>query len=141
MTIRYDVQADGATLMVTVAGHLRLTDAPPLRERMLKCLAEQPDALLLDISGLHVDQPLALALFTVVLRQAARWPGTPVLFCAPPPETRRMMQTGAHHGLPIFDSVEAAHGHLSDVRRVMPAVSEDLPSTSAANARSAWWNA
>ena len=126
MTIRYEVQADGAGLLATVSGRLRLTDAAPLRERMLKCLAEQPEALLLDISGLYVDQPLVLAMFTVVLRQAARWPGTPVLFCAPPPETRELMRAGAYHWLPIFDSVEAARGHLRDHRSVMPVISEDL---------------
>ncbi|GAA1619782.1 ATP-binding protein [Actinoplanes couchii] len=125
MTIRCEVSGDTAALVATVSGRLRLTDATTLRDHLLKCLAEQPDALLVDLSGLHLDQPLALSIFTVVLRQAARWPGVPVVFCAPPPETRRHL-TGPCRRLVVFDSRAAARAHLHDERRVMPSLREDL---------------
>ncbi|WP_229074123.1 ATP-binding protein [Actinoplanes sp. DH11] len=126
MTVRCEVRADGSSLVVSATGTLRLADVVSLREKLLKCLAEQPDALLIDLADLEVDQPLALSVFTVVLRQAARWPGTPVLLCAPTPDTRKLLITGAYQRLPLFDDLVSAHEHLGDDRLTMPMISEDL---------------
>ncbi|MEV6300369.1 ATP-binding protein [Actinoplanes sp. NPDC051861] len=120
------VHGDGAITTVAVTGRLRLADAAPMRETLLKCLAEQPGALLIDLSGLDVEQPLALAVFTAVLHQAARWPGTPVLLCAPPPATREHLVTGAYQRMPLFDTLARARDHLRDSRLTMPAISEEL---------------
>ncbi|GAB1692214.1 ATP-binding protein [Krasilnikovia sp. M28-CT-15] len=75
-------EGDGRAV-VTVRGRLDPATAPNLREALLKCLAEQPEALLIDLSGMEVAGSTALALFTSVTRQADSWPGTPVLLCAP----------------------------------------------------------
>ncbi|MEU4426754.1 ATP-binding protein [Actinoplanes sp. NPDC024001] len=126
MTVRCEVDGDGTTITVAVTGQLRLADAPRLRDRLLKCLAEQPEALLVDLSGLHVDQPLALAVLISVQRQATRWPGTPVLFCGPPPPTWTHLRTSAFSQLPLFVNLAAAREHLRDERRTLPSVCEDL---------------
>lgn len=126
MTVRCEVEGDGTSLVITPVGRLRLPDVSPLRKRMLKCLAEQPGALLVDLSDLHVDEPLALSVFTVVQREASRWPGTPVLLCGPPPQTRAHLLTGAYRLLPVVADLKAAHGMLSDNRRAMPSIHEDL---------------
>lgn len=126
MSIRCEVSSDGANLTAVLSGELGLADGTPVRESLLKCLAEQPDALLVDLSGLRVVQPLALALFSVVLRQAASWPGTPILLCAPTAETRALLSSRAEPQLPIFASRDAALAHLHDTRPRMPYVSEDL---------------
>ncbi|HWS39343.1 MAG TPA: ATP-binding protein [Actinoplanes sp.] len=125
MSIRCEVSGDTTALTATVSGRLRLSDTALLLDQLLKCLAEQPDALLLDLSGLHLNQPLALAVLTVVHRQAACWPGVPVLLCAPPPETRRHL-TGSHQRLPLFDSRVAAMAHLHDNRKVIPTLREEM---------------
>ncbi|GGN66905.1 hypothetical protein GCM10010112_29820 [Actinoplanes lobatus] len=126
MTIRCETRDDGANLVIAVTGELQLTDAGALRERLLKCLAEQPGALLVDLAGLHVVQSLALAAFTAVLRQAARWPGTPVLICGPSAQTRRLLLAGAFRGLPLYDDLAGATAHLPDERRIRPSLSEQL---------------
>lgn len=126
MTVRCEVRVDGANLVATVTGTLGLEGTVPLRERLLKCLAEQPEALLIDLSGLYVTQPISLAVFSAVLRQAARWPGTPVLLCGPPPATRTQLITGAFRRLPLFASMDAARRHVGDGRRTVPSVRDDL---------------
>jgi len=126
MSIRCETSGDGANLIATVSGELRLADTAPLHIALLKCLAEQPDALLVDLTGLHVRQPLALSVFTAVLRQAARWPGTPVLLCGPPPDTRRHLVAGAYRRLPLFTGTAPALAHLHDERLTMPSLSEEL---------------
>ncbi|BEL02313.1 hypothetical protein Q0Z83_005040 [Actinoplanes sichuanensis] len=126
MAIRCEVSGDGANLVAALSGGLQLTDSASLREQLLKCLAEQPEALLVDLSAMWVDQPLALSIFKVVLRQAARWPGTPVLLCAPGPQTRELLSTAANHRLPLYPTVAAALAHLHDERSTMPSISEEL---------------
>jgi hypothetical protein len=126
MAVRCEVSGDGAGMVATLSGGLRLADRAALQDRLLKCLAEQPRALLVDLSAMWVDEPPALSVFTVVLRQAARWPGTPVLLCGPHPGTRELLSTTAGHRLPLHPNVEAALAHLHDRRRTVPSISEDL---------------
>jgi anti-anti-sigma regulatory factor len=126
MTVHCDVRAHGDCLVASLSGRLQLADAVPLRNRLLKCLAEQPEVLLLDMPGLEVEQPLALSVFTAVLHQAARWPGTPVLICGASPATRDLMENGAYQHFPLFDDLAAACAHPGDDRVIMPSVSEEL---------------
>jgi anti-sigma regulatory factor (Ser/Thr protein kinase) len=126
MSIRCKVDEHGASLIATLTGELRLSDTTQLRESLLKCLAEQPDALLVELSGMRVGQPPALAAFTAVRRQATRWPGTPILLCEPSPATREMLSARAFHRLPVFDSRDAAFAHLHGERLTMPSISEEL---------------
>ena len=126
MGIESDVGYDGHHVVVALTGRLGLRDVAPLRSRLLKCLAEQPEALLIDLSGFSVGEPLALAVFTAVVRQAARWPGVPVLFCAPTPATRLVMDQGAYHRLPVFHSVTAARRHIGMDRSTLPSFTDEL---------------
>lgn len=126
MPIRCEVSGDGTHLYSTVSGRLRLTDSTFLRGHLLKCLAEQPSSLLVDLSGLDAKEPLALSVFTVVQRQAARWPGTPILLCGPPPATRAHLISGGYGHLPLFDDLDSARAHVHNRRRTMPSIREVL---------------
>ena len=133
VAIGCDVGNDGDNLIVRLTGLLGLRDVAPLRTQLLKCLAEQPEAMLVDLTGFTVGEPLAMAVFTAVIRQAARWPGIPVLFCAPSPPTRTLMDTGAYHRLPTFPSVAAARRHVGANRRTLPSLSDELLPVSGAS--------
>jgi anti-anti-sigma regulatory factor len=126
VAIECDVGADGDNLVVRLNGQLGLREVTSLRTQLLKCLAEQPEALLIDLAGVSVGEPLALAVFTAVLRQAAHWPGIPVLFCAPTPNTRTLMNQGAYHRLPTFRSLAAARAHVGTERRSLPSLTDEL---------------
>jgi anti-anti-sigma regulatory factor/anti-sigma regulatory factor (Ser/Thr protein kinase) len=80
--------------LVRVAGLLDMTTAPRLRSALLKVLAEQPAALLLDLSGLVVGDALALVLFGTAARRAARWPGAAVLVVVPDQRLRSLLING-----------------------------------------------
>jgi anti-anti-sigma regulatory factor len=133
MAVRCAVGGDGRNLLVAMTGDLMLADVAELRIRLLKCLAEQPGALLIDLSALTVAEPLALSVFTAVFHQAARWPGTPVLLCAPRPQTRALLGGGAYRRLPLFISTQAARLHLGADRDNLPMITDELlPITGAA---------
>lgn len=120
------VQADDGRLLVELSGRLDLTDATALRTRLLKFLAEQPDALLMDVAALEVGEPLAVAVFSTVARQAARWPGIPVMVCAPGPDLRHSLRLTAYRRLPVYASVQAARADLGDQRSALPLLSDEL---------------
>ena len=123
MAIAYEVGGDESMLVATLRGALHLTDVAAVQVNLLKALAEQPDALLLDLAGMQVGDPLALTVFTAVTRQAARWPGIPMLFCAPP----RAHLGPAYSRLPLFDSLVSARAHLEKVRGLaLPVLSDEL---------------
>ena len=127
MAITYEVDGDRSALIATLSGVLELTDVAGVHLHLLKALAEQPDVLLLDLTDMVVGEPLALSVFTAASRQASRWPGIPVLLCAPPPSTRRLLAGPAYHRLPVFDSVAAARCHGEQLRgQAVPAFTDDL---------------
>ena len=133
MSIECTVDDNDGDLYVSLAGRLGLRDVASLHKRLLKCLAEQPDGLLIRLNELSVDEPLALAVFTAIARQAARWPGTPVLLCEPSPATRRLLRGPAYRSIPIFPTAAAARAHLGEQARTLPFLSDQLlPVTGAA---------
>jgi anti-anti-sigma regulatory factor len=126
MTVEWTVADDDRRLIVTLWGALGLSDVVLVRERLIKCLAEQPEALLLDLSGLSVTEPSALTVFIAVRRQASRWPGIPLMLCAPEPRTREELTAAAYRSLPIFPTVDAARTDARSHRRALPTLSDDL---------------
>ena len=126
MTVRCTVGAEDDLLVAALVGDLGLSGVAPLRVSLMKCLAEQPGALLVDLAGLTVSEPLALAVFAAVQRQAARWPGTPVLLCAGRPQMHSLLNAGALHRLPRFPTLDAGRRHAGSARQVLPSVSEEL---------------
>ena len=126
MSIECTVGDDGGNLRVSVAGRLGLTDVAVLHDRLLKCLAEQPDGLLINLDALHVEEPLALAVLTAISRQAARWPGTPVVLCATSPDVRWLLRKPAYKRIPVFASMGAARAHLGETTRTLPSLSDQL---------------
>lgn len=78
------IDEDGLAVL-RVAGALTLTTAPHLRISVLKCLADQPDAVAVDVTRLSAHDDIHLMVLIAAARHAAAWPGVPLIVCAPPP--------------------------------------------------------
>ncbi len=124
-SVRCEVQQHDSHALVRLDGVLTVTTAPHVRLTLLKCLAEQPDALLVDLAGLRVDEARALSLFTAVTRQAAMWPGTPLLLCAPTAATRALLARGGYGTPPVFATVDSALA-AGRGRASMPSMTDEL---------------
>ena len=73
----------------------------------MKCLVEQPDAVVVDLGETVVATPAALSVLLVVARQAAFWPDTPLMLAVP--DSRMAEKLGHQHArMPIFPSVDDA---------------------------------
>ncbi|WP_067501562.1 ATP-binding protein [Actinoplanes sp. TFC3] len=126
MTLESLVQDDDGRLLVQVRGNLSMQEVSGLHVRLMKCLAEQPEALLIDISGMRVLDPLALAVFPAVVRQAAQWPGISVLLCGSSDDTRHVLQAAAYRRVPVLKNVEQARERVADERESLPTLTDEL---------------
>jgi anti-anti-sigma regulatory factor len=124
--LTWSVDDTTSRTVVTVTGGLGLGDAARLRTALLKCLAEQPEALLVDLSALVPTAPSALAVFTALVRQASTWPAVPVLLCAASPSVAVLLEGGGYGRLPLHESVAAAHASLDQGLTVPRMLADDL---------------
>lgn len=65
--------------IVRVAGDLDVTGAATLRQTVLKCLADEPAAVVLDLDGLTGTDDAALTSLATLGRAAAAWPAIPLV--------------------------------------------------------------
>ncbi|MDG4831271.1 ATP-binding protein [Solwaraspora sp. WMMD1047] len=89
MASRLDCQVedDSPVTVVRLRGSLDLTTTRPVHAALQRCLADQPDALVVDLTTVRVEERLALSVFAAVARQAAIWPEVPVVVCGPTDDT------------------------------------------------------
>ncbi|AGL18668.1 ATP-binding region ATPase domain-containing protein [Actinoplanes sp. N902-109] len=126
MTLEASIKEDDGRLLVDVSGELTLVEVAALRDQLMKCLAEQPEALIVNIAEMTVSEPLALAVFPAVARQAAQWPGISMLLCAPTPDVRTSLRQAAYRRLPLLASIEQARERAHDERESLPVLTDEL---------------
>ncbi|MFC4047574.1 STAS domain-containing protein [Dactylosporangium siamense] len=94
---------------VAVRGRLDPLTAPVLRQAVLKALAEEPAAVLIDLAGVADADPIALTVFLSLARAAAAWPGATLIHHSATPALARQLDElaiGRHVPLTV-DRVEA----------------------------------
>jgi anti-anti-sigma regulatory factor len=76
---------DPPLMVVRAAGQLGLSTAPQLRVAVLKALAEQPQAVLLDARAMTLTDDVHLTVLIALARHAVAWPSIPIILCGPDP--------------------------------------------------------
>ncbi|GAA3001282.1 ATP-binding protein [Actinokineospora diospyrosa] len=122
--------AEGATVVVA-GGVLDHTTYGRLRTHLLKCAAEAPSALVVDVSALSVPNPTVLAVFVAVDTQMSHWPGVPVSVVSPPHEDSPVPpDSPIRRFVPVYPTVAVAlAAAATPIRRV---VSSELPNNNTA---------
>jgi anti-anti-sigma regulatory factor len=106
--------------VVRVAGTLDLATAPRLRTEVLKALADEPDAVLIEAAELAVDDDTHLVVFIALALAAAGWPSIPLMLCAPGAGVvEAIHRLGIDRHVMVCESVEAARGRVA--ARALPA--------------------
>jgi anti-sigma regulatory factor (Ser/Thr protein kinase) len=124
------IERHDEVIVVRLDGALILASVPYVRAVLAKCLAECPTALIVELGGVALDSDLPLTVFRAVQRQAAQWPGVPVLLAGPSPAlTGRMAHLVMARHLPAYDTVRDAIAALDRPVRAQPTVRADLPAT------------
>jgi anti-anti-sigma regulatory factor len=92
-----------------VAGDLDAVTAPALETAVQRCLAAQPDAVVLDLGDLDVRQPEALSVLPALAQAAAEWPAVPFVLHSPGARTaRHLARSAGCRALAIYRTREHA---------------------------------
>jgi anti-anti-sigma factor len=131
-----ELEQRGFTSVLHVAGPLDVHTSPALRTAFLKCLADEPDLVVIDLAGVKIVEEIALSVLPALARHAATWPGSAVALAADEPRVVNALDRMAVcHNLPLYPSLGAAiartesDGAQRRLRRRLPAM---LSSTSEA---------
>jgi anti-anti-sigma factor len=100
-------------IVVRLAGDLDLAAAPIVQRALLKCLAEQPDAVICDLAGVARIDPVCASVFAAVAhRPRSRWPDSNILLCGARPAVAAVLARRGMPGvLPVYDTLDQALAH------------------------------
>jgi len=105
---------DRGVLVVAAEGVLNLRLSASLWRTVVKCLAEEPAAVVVDLSDLRLERT-SVATFSALARVAAERPGTSFGVCGASPEATRLFETmGVARTVPSWATVAEAVEHVRD---------------------------
>jgi anti-anti-sigma regulatory factor/anti-sigma regulatory factor (Ser/Thr protein kinase) len=82
------VETDFPISIVRLTGQLGISTAPDVRHQLLKCLTDQPSAVIVDLGATELVDDVAALVFPAVARHASAWPGSTLLLCCAGPALR-----------------------------------------------------
>jgi LuxR family maltose regulon positive regulatory protein len=99
-------------VVLTLAGRLDPAAVPQLQRAILKQLAQQPPAIICDLSQVEAIDPLCAGMFTSIRHPALSWPGTALILCgAQPAAAETLREQGVASRLAIYPSLDQALGN------------------------------
>src|SRR3954462_1817922 len=101
--VRQEVDGGHAYPVLRLTGALDATTARSVRSCLLSLLSRQPEAIVVDVRQLVVGDPAAAAVLSEVAREAAAWPGCPLMLAA-----GSRGGDGSVAGLPIRPTLDEA---------------------------------
>jgi hypothetical protein len=99
----------GGMTIACPAGTLDVSTYPHLRDTLLKCAVELPEAVLVEVSRLDMPSAHALSVFPMVAMRCAQWPAVPLMLVAGSESRRSMLAASTiNRFVPVYASVFAA---------------------------------
>jgi anti-anti-sigma factor len=134
--LRCELERLGFTSVLHVAGPLDMHTSPDLRTAFLKCLADEPELVVIDLADIRVVDEIALTVLPSLARHAATWPGSSIaLAAAAPPVATALDRMAICRHIPIYSSLSAALARADRAglpRRLRRRLPPQLASTSVA---------
>src|SRR5215211_7654983 len=96
-------------VVLSLAGRLDLAAAPQLQRVILKQLAQQPPAIICDLSQVEAIDPPCAGALTSIRHPALSWPGTALILCgAHPAVAEILLEQGEASRLAMYPSLDQA---------------------------------
>src|SRR5215218_2755081 len=102
------------SIVLSLAGRIDLAAAPQLQRIVLKQLAQQPQAIICDLSDVEAIDPLCAGVFSSIRHPALGWPGTALVLCgAQPAVADILVRHGVARRLALYPSLDQALANAS----------------------------
>jgi anti-anti-sigma regulatory factor len=108
------VDAGDEATIVTPVGVLATSTVPKLRKILLRCIAQQPTAVIVDLHLLHVRAPANLRMFITVARRTADLAGVRLLVAGQPGEARTLLTRAVARFVTVYPTLDAALASVRD---------------------------
>lgn len=112
-TMDIERSAEDGCIVLTLVGDLDVAAAPQVQRVLLRSLAEQPDPVVCDLSGLaRLDPGCATVFAAVARRPASRWPDSSILLCCAQPAVADVLgRLRRPYLLPVYSTLDQAVAH------------------------------
>lgn len=108
----------GGALVVRPVGELTPKTYEQLRDYLLKCAAEEPEAIVVDLASLRTTMASLLTVFPTVRDRTRNWPGVPFALAAAQQPLRTLLDVSAVRWcVPTYHSVNGALDALDATTR------------------------
>lgn len=112
-SLHIEQSARDGCIVVTLIGDLDIAAAPRVQRALLRCLAEQPGAVICDLSRVATIDPVCASVFAAVAhRPRSPWPDSSILLCGAQPAVAAVL---ARRGMPgvvaVYDTLDQAVAH------------------------------
>ncbi|WIM88296.1 sulfate transporter [Candidatus Mycobacterium wuenschmannii] len=117
--LRFNAKDVGDARVLSIEGVLDATTYLETREAIVKAILDEPQLVVVDVTGLSVREEPAWAVFTSVRWQTAEWPDVPVgLVSAHQHDRNALLRNGTTRHVPVYATVESALSEMAvDARR------------------------
>ena len=119
LTAAVTVEPADGIIVVALRGLLTVETVPVVRATLLKCLAQAPEAVIVDLADLRVDSRSRLTVFPVALRTHAL-PGTTLVVCGAATELVSAMSAELLGDVRSFASCAQARACIDEDRPAPP---------------------
>lgn len=104
----------GEVRVLTLVGALNAGTYASIRDSIVKAALDEPDAVVIDVTGLSVREDPAWAVFTSACWQVAEWPNVPIaMVCAHGQGRNAAQRNGITRYVPMYATLESALDELS----------------------------
>ena len=101
-------------VVLSLTGRIDLAAAPHLQRVVLKHLAEQPPAIVCDLSRVEAIDPLCAGVFSSIRHPALGWPGTALVLCGAQPAVAEILRLqGVARRLALYPTLDQALANVS----------------------------
>jgi anti-sigma regulatory factor (Ser/Thr protein kinase) len=129
LTVMLSRDLDADVAFVDLQGRLALSTAATIRSAMVKCIAECPTAVIVDVSGCVVDTLAALTVFPAVARHQDQQPSVALLVCGGDDTFHRASARAVLGSVPTYARRADAVRAVADVRAAQQRLTLRLPPT------------
>src|ERR1700730_15476543 len=121
----------GKVRVLTLVGALNAATYAPIRDTIINAALDEPDSVVIDVTGLSVREDPAWAVFTSARWPIAEWPNVPLaMVCAHDQGRNGAQRNGITRYVPMHATLESALAELSadGLRRYRRRSRASLPS-------------